>query len=58
VRLSQAVKFLAALPRDRLTGPLFVAGAAVSKAVERAGAREVEDARHELIWAFRAEGWL
>jgi hypothetical protein len=23
-----------------------------------AGAREVEDARHELIRAFRAEGWL
>jgi hypothetical protein len=31
VRLSQAVQFLAALPRDRLTGPLFAAGAAVSK---------------------------
>jgi hypothetical protein len=58
VRLADAVQFLAALPRDRLTGPLFAAGAAVSKAVERTGAREVEDARHELIRAFRAEGWL
>jgi hypothetical protein len=35
VRLSQAVQFLAALPRERLTGPLFAAGAATSKAVER-----------------------
>jgi hypothetical protein len=58
VRLSQAVQFLAALPRERLTGPLFAAGAATSKAVERAGARDVENARHELIRAFRAEGWL
>ena len=58
VRLADAAQFLAALPRERLTGPLFTAGALVSKAVERAGAREVEDARHELIRAFRAEGWL
>jgi hypothetical protein len=58
VRLSEAAQFLAALPRERLTGPLFTAGALVSKAVERAGTREVEDARHELIRAFRAEGWL
>jgi hypothetical protein len=58
VRLADAERLLAALPRDRLTGPLFAAGAVVSKAMERAGAREVEDARHELIRAFRAEGWL
>ena len=58
VRLSDAAQFLAALPPERLTGPLFTAGAMVSKAVERAGAREVEDARHELIRAFRAEGWI
>lgn len=57
-RLADAVQFLAALPRDRLTGPLFAAGASVSKAAERAGARDVEDARYELIRAFRAEGWL
>jgi hypothetical protein len=58
VRLADAVRLLSALPGDRLTGPLFAAGALVSKAVERAGARDVEDARHELIRAFRAEGWL
>ena len=58
VRLSDAAQFLAALPRERLTGPLFAAGALVSKAVERAGAREIEDARHELLRAFRAEGWI
>jgi hypothetical protein len=58
VRLADAVQFLAALPRDRLTGPLFGAGAVVSKAAERGGTRDVEDARHELIRAFRAEGWL
>jgi hypothetical protein len=57
-RLSDAAQFLAALPRDRLTGPLFAAGALVSKAVERASARDVENARYELIRAFRAEGWL
>jgi hypothetical protein len=57
-RLSDAEQFLAALPRSRLTGPLFAAGAAASKAAERGGARDVEDARHELIRAFRAEGWL
>jgi hypothetical protein len=58
VRLSDAAQLLAALPRERLTGPLFAAGALVSKAVERATARDVEDARHELIRAFRSEGWL
>jgi hypothetical protein len=58
VWLVDAVQFLAALPRERLTGPLFAAGAAVSKAAERAGARDVEDARHELIRAFRTESWL
>jgi hypothetical protein len=58
VRLSDAVQFLAEFPPDRLTGPLFAAGSMVSKAVERAGARDVENARHELIRAFRSEGWL
>ena len=57
-RLADAVQFLSALPSARLTGPLFTAGAAVSQAVERAGARDVEDARHELIRALRAEGLL
>jgi hypothetical protein len=57
VRLSQAVQFLAALPRDRLTGPLFAAGAAVSKQLS-ATSRAMWKARHELIRAFRAEGWL
>jgi len=58
VRLADAVRLLSALPRERLTGPLFAAGDLVSKAVERGGARDVENARHELIRAFRAEGWL
>lgn len=58
VRLSDALQFLSALPRARLTVPLFAAGAMVSKAVERATPRDVENARHELIRAFRAEGWL
>jgi hypothetical protein len=44
VRLSDAAQFLAAYPRERLTGPLFAAGSMVSKAVERAGARDVENA--------------
>jgi hypothetical protein len=44
--------------RSSQAGPLFAAGAAVSKAVERTGARDAENARHELIRAFRAEGWL
>jgi len=58
VVLADAVHLLSTLPRERLTGPLFSAGALVSKAVEQGRARDVENARLELVRAFRAEGWL
>jgi hypothetical protein len=53
-----AMRFLNALPRERVTAPLYYAAALVNDAVESGRAADAEKARLELIRALRGTGWM
>jgi hypothetical protein len=55
---ADAMRFLTALPRERVTAPLYYAAALVSDALASGRAADAEKARLELIRALRGKGWL
>jgi hypothetical protein len=56
--VDEALSFLEALPRDRVTAAIWYAHVLLEEAREKRRPAQVEKARAELVRVFRDLGWL